>query len=45
MLRKRLKAINLWNEKQIWSPDILLAWVIALASVASIVVIGPSLTA
>ncbi len=44
MLRDRLKGIGLWNEKQIWSPDIVLAWVIAVASVASIVVTGPSLS-
>jgi hypothetical protein len=45
MFRDRLKAIALWNDKQIWCPDIMLAWVIAVASVGSIVVLGPSLGA
>jgi hypothetical protein len=45
MFRDRLKAIALWNDKPIWCPDIMLAWVIAVASVGSIVVLGPSLGA
>ena len=45
MLRKRLQAIALWNEKQIWCPDILLAWVVAIGSVTSIAVFGSSLGA
>jgi hypothetical protein len=45
MLRERLQAMGLWNDKQIWCPDIILAWVIAIGSVSSIVVFGPSLGA
>ena len=45
MLRERLQAISLWNDKQIWCPDIMLAWAIGIASVSSIVVFGPVITA
>jgi hypothetical protein len=45
MLRKKIEAIGPWNDKQIWSPDIVLAWVIAISSVTSIAVWGPTLGA
>lgn len=45
MLRKKLHALGLWNDKQIWCPDIMLAWVVAIGSVTSIAVFGPTLGA
>jgi hypothetical protein len=45
MLRKKIEAISPWNEKQIWSPDIMLAWVIAISSVTSIAIWGPAIGA
>jgi hypothetical protein len=45
MLSKRLKAVGLWNDKQIWCPDIIFTWVIAIGSVTSIAVFGPTLGA
>ncbi|MDA1309630.1 MAG: hypothetical protein O2985_08495 [Proteobacteria bacterium] len=45
MLRKKLNAIGLWSDKQIWCPDIMLAWAVAIASVVSIAVWGQNLAA
>jgi hypothetical protein len=45
MLRTTYEAITLWREKRILCPDILIAWMIAGASIGAIVALQDYLPA